>query len=317
VRHGKIIRLITVFVLAHSALALAQFTAGQFDQLNTAIGQRVETAVVLGTANSISTGGYRWRLNDASGDITRGTWEFNLGDKHPIDDTGLSYRWNCDGGVGYANYTDLFLDGPLIGNQEKFQSYALGSNVGPRIFLTDDFSIMPEIGLVYGYTVNEFDDFTGIANPVLDSLVNWHVQTLSVTPSIQAQYARTLFGRLKLQARSNYAYYSTFPIERSTGALSFRSNSEVWQNSLDLDYNTGVRLLGCNLHLGGTFSRTDLFDGIEAAIDVDHYYNVASRLYLNTTGKLFVLSKLGVSGSYTWGHAFHGYAVGLVIDFSF
>jgi hypothetical protein len=177
--------------------------------------------------------------------------------------------------------------------------------------------VLPEIGLIYGYTVNEFDNFTGIGNPILNTLVNWHVQTLSVTPSIQGQYARTFFGSLKLQARSNFAYYSTFPIERSTDALSFRSNSEVWQNSLDLDYNTGVRLLGCNLHLGGTFSRTDLFDGIEAAIDVDHYYNAAGRIYLNTSGKLFILSKLGVSGSYTWGHDFHGYAVGLVIDFSF
>ena len=300
-----------------STLALAQFTAGEFDQLNTAIGQRVETAVVLGTADSITTGGYRWRLNDASGDITRGTWQFNIGDKHEIDNSGLNYQWNYDGGVGYANYTDLFLSGPLIGNREKFQSYALGSSVGPRVFLTDDLSVMPEIGLIYGYTVNEFDDFTGIANPILDTLVNWHVQTLSVTPSIQGQYARTFFGALKLQARSNYAYYSTFPIERSTGALSFRSNSEVWQNSLDLDYKTAVRLLGCDLHLGGTVSRTDLFDGIQAALDVDHYYNVSGRVYFNTAGKLLILSKLGVTGSYTWGHAFHGYSVGAVIGVSF
>jgi hypothetical protein len=53
--------LIAAFVLVRSTSALAQFTAADFDQLNTAIGQRVETAVVLGTANSITTGGYRWR----------------------------------------------------------------------------------------------------------------------------------------------------------------------------------------------------------------------------------------------------------------
>ena len=226
--------------------------------------------------------------------------------------------WNCDGGVGYASYHDLFLTGALEGNSEKFESYAIGSNIGPRVYLTDDISILTEIGLIYGYTINNFDGPTPVGRSlVLDSLVNWHVQTLSVTPSIQGQYERTFFRCLKLQARSTYSYFTTFPIERSTGLYDFSSESEVWQNSLDIDYNTGLRLLDFPLHLGGTISRTDLFDGIHAAMDVSHYYNVAGRIYFNTKPTLSIVGKLGMAASYTWGNGFHGYALGVVFDVTF
>jgi hypothetical protein len=306
-----------IALLAVPSISSAQITPEEFNDFNTAIGQRVETAVVLGTANSISTGGYKWQLDNADGTITRATWEFNLGDYHPIDLSDFRYVWSTDGGVGYANYHDQFLTGQLAGDDERFQSLALGSDIGPRIFLTRDISVLPQIGLIYGYTKNEFNDVgNDLSDPVLRTFVNWHVQTLSVTPSFQAQYEHIFSGVLKLRLRSEYAYYSTFPIERSTQAWSFRSNSEVWQNLIDADYKTGVQLLTCNLHLGGTFSRTDLFDGIAAAMDCSHFYNVSGRITFDTTRPLKYISELGLSGTYTWGTGFHGYSFGIIFGVS-
>jgi hypothetical protein len=316
--HELIAWLTVSYIAAGASLASAQVSSGALDQLDQAIGQRVETALILGTANSISTGGYKWQLDNADGTITRATWEFDLGNKHPIGDTGLHYVWNYDGGVGYANYHDQFTDGVLAGNDERFQSYALGSNIGPRIYFTNDISVLGEAGLIYGYTINQFQGLTNVGNSlVVDSLVNWHVQTLSVTPSIQLQYERTFFGSLKVLARSNFAYYTTFPIEQSTGFYSFRSNSEVWQNSLDLDYRTGLRLFNCEAHVGGTVTRTDLYDGIREGLDVNHYWSAAGRVTFDTDKKLWILSELGIGGSYTWGDGFHGDAIGIIFGISF
>jgi hypothetical protein len=318
VHPGRTYSIALLLVIAVVSPAFSQITPDEFNDLNTAIGQRVETAVVLGTANSISTGGYKWQLDNADGTITRATWEFNLGDYHPIDLSNIRYVWTTDGGVGYADYHDDFLSGNFAGDSERFQSYALGSDIGPRIFFTDDLSLLPQIGLIYGYTTNTFDNANGAANDVIiHSLVNWHVQTLSLTPAIQGQYEHTFFGNFRVRFRSEYAYYSTFPIQRSTHAWSFRSNSEVWQNLIDLDYKTGIQLLTCPLHVGGNFSRTDLFDGIAAAMDCSHFYNITGRISLDTSRTIGLISELGLSGTYTWGTGFHGYAFGIIFGVSF
>jgi hypothetical protein len=315
---------ITLFLFIAAAtisiapIAAAQITPGEFDQFNTAIGQRVETAVVLGTANSATTGGYKWQLNNATGTITRATWEFNIGNYHPIDLTNLKYVWTTNGGVGYADYHDEFLTGQLAGDNQQFQSYALGSEIGPRIFLTDDFSVLPQFGLIYGYTTEQFHDFTGAGtNPFFQELVNWQVQTLSVSPALQFQYEHTFSGVFKIRFRSDLAYYTTFPIQQSTHAWAFRSKSQVWDNSIDLDYKTGLRLLDCNMHIGGNFSRVDLFDGIAAAMDCSHFYNIFGRVTLDTTNKLGFINLLGLGSNYTWGTGFHGYAVGVLVGVSF
>ena len=316
--HGRIIPLAAALAMAWTSLAAGQVTPGELDQLNQAIGQRVESTVILATANSLTTGAYTWNLDNTDVDITNLTWEFDIGDKHPIGQTGLQYMWSSEGGAGFANYRDQFVTGPLVANEERFQSYPIGESIGPRIFFTDDISVLTEAGLIYGYTVNEFDAVTIPGQIVVDdSLVNWHAQTLTFTPSIQLQYERTFFGVLHVRARSNFAYYVTGPIERSTDAWSFRSSSEVWDNGIDLDYNTGIRLLGCEMHLGSSISRTDLFDGIETALDTSHYYNIAGRLMFDTSGKLWILSQLGLGTSYTWGEGFRGYDFGVVLGISF
>jgi hypothetical protein len=300
-----------------TSTAFSQITGDEFNSLNTSIGQRVETAVILGTANTVTTGGYKWQLDNATGTITRGTWEFEFGDYHPIDLSNIKYIWSTDGGVGYADYTDEFLAGQLEGDNQRFQSYALGSEIGPRVFFTNDISVLPQIGLIYGYTTNTFHDLTGAgADAIINSLVNWQVQTLSVTPSIQAQYEHTFSGVLRLRLRTIYTYYCTFPVQRSTQAWSFRSNSEVWENLIDVDYKTPIQLLHNDLHLGGTFYRTDLFDGISAAMDCSHFYNITGRISFDTSRTLGVLSELGVSANYTWGTGFHGYAIGIIVGVS-
>jgi hypothetical protein len=313
---ARAVVLLCALIVFAAAPASAQEPPGVIDQLDKSIGQRVETTVILGTANSIDTGAYKWNLDDSTVDITRLTWEFAIGDKKSIGKTGLQYVWATDGGVGVGNYKDEYTTGPLIGNEEKFQTYTFGENFGPRIFFTDDISVLPEAGFIYGYTVNEFNPIDSTGDSVIaDSLVNWHVQTLTFTPSIQLQYQHTFFDKLRIQARCNYAYYITGPIERSTDFWSFRSDSGVLQNGVDVDYKTDMQLFGGNMHFGSRISRTDLYGGAQEATNVNHYYNIAGRVTFETD--LWIVSMLGLGGSYTWGNGFHGYNIGIILGISF
>jgi hypothetical protein len=66
-----------------------------------------------------------------------------------------------------------------------------------------------------------------------------------------------------------------------------------------------------------TKSRADLFDGIAAAMDCSHFYNIFGRISFDTTHKLGFINLLGIGSNYTWGTGFHGYAVGILVGVSF
>ena len=59
---------------------------GVVQQLNRAIGQRVEATAVLATQNTVSRIGLGWTLNDADGAIYRIPWQFELHDPRPVGD---------------------------------------------------------------------------------------------------------------------------------------------------------------------------------------------------------------------------------------
>jgi solitary outer membrane autotransporter-like beta-barrel protein len=311
--------LFIISLAAMASAAVAQIPTASIDELDNSIGARVLTSVVLSTADGINTGAYKWSLNSATGDISRLTWDFDFTDEKPLGDTGLEYMWTSNGGVGYADYSDFYSTGALSGNDTHFQSLALGENVAPRIFFTDDISVLPSIGGIYGYTRNELQAGNPAGRNLLSassSPVDWNVQTFTTTPGFQVQYQR-FFGPLRVRIRSNYNYYWTSPITQSTDAISFRGSADAWENLVDLDYNTGLQVLKCDLHAGATFTRDDLFGDLQQAVNTDHYYTIGARLTLDTKAHLPFVAKLGPGVTYTFGHGFHGYSAGLVIGIYF
>jgi hypothetical protein len=283
-------------------------------QIDTVIGQSVETLSVLTTQSAISTGGYKFNIHQTDGQATRAPWTLDLGGRKSLGDTGLEWTPVFSGGVGYADFTDHFLNLPLEGNSSEYQTLAAAAALGPRIYLTHDFSILPSMGLIYAYTQNNFhaanmqgEDFE---QAQLDKLVDWNAQTISITPSIELRYL-VKPDPWQITVYSTYAYYETWPIQRSTDALSFRSNSGVWINGLDVDYRTHRYLFDCPIHLGGRFSRTDLYGGIRDSLAANYFYQLSLRVTIDVNGKIPLLDRLGVGVGYVWGEGFHGYSVGI------
>jgi hypothetical protein len=316
----RIAFLIFACALVIPAIVWGQIAGPEFNELNDAIGSRLQTSLVLATANGINTGGYKWSLNDTSGNVTRVTWEFDVTDKKPIGDTGLSYLLDSDGGVGYANYDNHFENGPLDGNDSKFRTLALGETIGPRVFFNDYISLLPQFGLIYGYTHNTFNANTSsgdkLESEVPGTDVDWTANTLTITPGLQFQYERT-FKSLKVQFRSGWMYYNTLPIATTNDVFSLRSESESWQNGIDLDYDLGFPEGKWHYFVGGQFSRTDLWGGLREAMAVDNYYDVSARVVIKTKHTPFYFNQFGLGGGYTFGKGFHGTYFGLVVGLAF
>ena len=293
--------------------AWAQVPPGAVQQLDTAIGQRVEATAVLGTQSIASRAGLGWSLNGADGSIFKIPWETELQDPQLLGDSGLLWAPVFEGGVGYGGFVNHFNNNVLAGNESDFSTVALSLGVGPRFYFGDSgFSVLPAFSLLYAYTDNDFDANNALGQQVAADgrYVNWNVQTLSLVPSFEFQYKKT-FGRWTPKFTSAFAYYNTQPISRSTDALSFRSDSTVWANKLDLDYLTAWKLLDCPVHFGGDVSRTDLYQGLQGALGTDHYYETDGRVTFDVLGRLWKVKSVGLSGGYFWCGAFNGYSVGL------
>jgi hypothetical protein len=71
------------------------------------------------------------------------------------------------------------------------------------------------------------------------------------------------------------------------------------------------------LHTGGYVSRTDLFGDITDSLRSDFFSSLHGRFLLNTEGRLWKLSRIGLGATYTMGDDFTGVDFGIEANFKF
>src|SRR4029079_12451066 len=98
------------------------------------------------------------------------------------------------------------------------------------------------------HTENDFDarneagqNVVRLAGSQANSLVNWSADTITLVPGMEARY-RHLFGSVQLTVKSLFKYFNTQPIERSTTALSFESDSKWRLNEVDVEWRMPLYL---------------------------------------------------------------------------
>jgi Solitary outer membrane autotransporter beta-barrel domain len=292
---------------------------GALQQLDSAIGQRVEATAVLGTQSITSRAGLGWKLNDADGTIYKIPWDAELGDPTEL---GIGdWKWSPEllGGGGYGRFINHFNNNALAGNKSSFRTLALALGGGPRIHFGDSgFSVLPAFSLLYAYTENDFDANNAVGRAIVANgqYVNWNTHTISIVPAFELRYKKT-FGRWTPKVTSDFAYYNTQPISRSTDALNFESQSMVWANKFDLDYLTAWKLFHCPVHFGGDVGRIDFYQGLQGALGTDHFYQTDGRITFDVLNRLPKFSSVGFSGGYFWCQAFTGYSIGLEASMTF
>jgi hypothetical protein len=284
------------------------------DQLDQVVGNRVEATVILGGQEVPQGGLFGWSFNDVEAGVLKYPWSTELGAPRPLGVGGLTWNPVLLGSAGTAYFVNRFRDGPLAGNESTYTTYSLGLGAGARIGLLPDLSVMPAFSLLYAYTENDFDAGTQpgrAAEQAVDGqLVNWHTHTLTLVPSLALRY-RPSFGRVTLGLTSSYTYFATVPIERSTEAYSFTSESQVWNNRVEVDVVTPWAVAGWPILVGGFFNRADLYGGLRQSLKTDHYYSTGAHVALDPKGRLWKVTEIGVAGSYFWAESFSGWTLGI------
>jgi hypothetical protein len=284
------------------------------DQLDQVVGNRVEAAAILGGQEAPQGGLFGWQFNDVDASILKYPWSTELGASRPLGAGGLTWTPVLLGSIGTARFANYFGDGPLEGNTSTYHTYSLGLGAGPRVGLLPDLSVLPAFSLLYAYTENDFDAGTDVgrgAQQAIDGrLVDWHVHTLTFIPSIEIRYRPTL-GRVTLGLSSTYTYFATVPVARSTEAYSFTSDSQVWNNRVEVDVVTPWAVAGWPVLAGGFVQRTELWGGLRESLKTDHVYAVGGHVALDPRGRLWKVTQIGLAGSYFWSGSFSGWTLGI------
>jgi hypothetical protein len=303
-------------VAAQPTPSLAEIR-GQLDQV---VGGRVEAAAILGGQEAPQGGLFRWGFNDVDASVLKYPWSVDLGEARRLGSGGLTYVPVLLGSAGTASFVNHFSEGPLAGSESTYRTYSAGLGAGPRIALVPDLSVLPAVSLLYAYTENDFDagsDRTPATEAAIEGrLVNWHTHTLTFIPSLELRY-RPTFGPLTLGLTSSYAYFRTVPIARSTKAYSFDSESQTWSNRADVELRTPWAIAGWPVLLGGFLNRIETFGGISETVKADHVYATGGHVGLDPGGRLWMVKRVGLAGSYFWTRAFSGWTFGIELDLTF
>ncbi len=75
------------------------------------------------------------------------------------------------------------------------------------------------------------------------TFVNWDADIFTIVPGLEGRY-RQRFGPVTVELTSAFKYFRSWPIRRSTEALSFESESKWWRNELDVDLRLPLYAFG-------------------------------------------------------------------------
>jgi hypothetical protein len=307
-------------LLAVTLPAWAQIPPDTARQLQEIVGSRVETAVVLGGDYGVSGGKFETD-NDVDINITKFGGKGDIGAPRPIGDSGLKWQPRVLGNAGYLTAERDFDSGVLDGDESEYKTLAIMLGGGARFWFNEHLSLAPTISAMYGHTENEFTarsafSQTNFAAAKAAGLVDYHVDTWTIRPGAELSYGWN-WERVVIQLTSDFGWFHTEDFDSTSDNISIDGDSYTWQNKIDVDVPLGAELFNCELHTGGFFSRTDFFGDIGDEGKLDHLYEAHGRLVLDTTGKLWKVSWIGLGFSYLWGNNFDGYSAGVDVRFNF
>ena len=257
---------------------------------------------------------FGWSFNDVEAGVLKYPWSTELGAPRPLGVGGLTWNPVLLGSAGTAYFVNRFRDGPLAGNESTYTTYSLGLGAGARIGLLPDLSVCPPSA-----SSTRTPRTTSTRGPNPDARPSRRSTGSSSTgtrtrsrfvPSLALRY-RPSFGRVTLGLTSSYTYFATVPIERSTEAYSFTSESQVWNNRVEVDVVTPWAVAGWPILVGGFLNRAELYGGLRQSLKTDHYYSTGAHVALDPKGRLWKVTEVGVAGSYFWAESFSGWTLGI------
>ncbi len=311
----KVLPIVFLIICCLVLPAAADPTAytSQFSKLATA---RSETLAIMGGDEGASGGIYKFYYDGTSMNITKLSGKGAIGKERRLAGTDIHWLPLLGGTVGYIHGENRYYNNPvLVNNTERFTTFAVGGEAGAKILLGKKFSITPALGLIYSRSDSEFLPGTALGAQLKQQyagqLFDWYVDTITMAPSIEAQYQETIGKDWRLTLSSRYAWFNTWDIASSSRYLEKEGDSFNWENKVDLDVRLPLKLFNRPLHTGGYVSVDYLGGDFRDTVGSNAMYTFNGRLVLGDFNGLWKLNWVGLGVSWIKANTFYGYSVGL------
>jgi len=317
------VRCVLAALLTFPALAKAQ-TADEVNQARTVFGDRVEAAAILGGSNSASGGLYKYNTTDATINASKVSGRGDLFAPRPLGSSGLSWNPIAGGSFGTLDVSNNLKSGSLAGNRMEYDSFFVSFGGGGRLWFTERLSTAVTVDLLYNHVRNTFTALTptGVTAKQLygGTLLDWTADVLSVVPGMDVRYRTSLTQDLVLDLTSGYTHYATWALGATSQSITLEGNADTWTNKIDLDQRLPWKLFDHPLHVGGYFSRMELYGGAARGFNADYLYSTKGRLVVGDLPgiwKAWFMNWLGVGVTYFWSDSFSGWSYGIDARFKF
>jgi hypothetical protein len=306
-------------------LSAAPLTPAEINDFRNTVGNRVETATILGGDIGVGDGAF------TSGGKTGDNADLNIskfggsgviGDPQPLGHLGIGWQPLVQGSMGYLTAKNNFDAGLLQNDTDEYKTFAIQFGGGARLWFNDYFSIAPTLMGMYGHTEDSYTarSVFGQANQAEAKqlgLIDWNVDTWTIRPSLNLQYQLT-WHRTIFTLSSEPTYFHTESFDSSSPYVGVNGDSETWENKLDVDVPTGLELFGHELRSGGYFERTELYGNLPEGLGTDYLYEAHGRVVLDFLNQLWKVQWIGLGVSHYWGGGdFKGWSYGADIAFRF
>jgi hypothetical protein len=290
-------------------------------QFNATIGYRLEAVTVLGGDHSAAGGFYTFRGGDVADlALSKFGGSGRVAKKAPLGDTGLAWAPVLVGNLGRLEAKNSFQSGYLEGNETLYDILAVQAGGGGELFFTEQFSSVLTLSGIYAHTENEFlprnpvGDF--VATAAQGTFVNWDIDTWSIVPAMDFRYAQP-WRRASFLFLTRYTFFHTESFQSSSPVLDIEGDSSTWENRVEVDVPTGLRVANREFHVGGFLGRTELYGGVAEGLNADYTYSANGRIVLNVLDDFWVVRWIGVGCTYFWGDDFAGWSAGLDLSLAF
>ena len=308
-----------ILVVISTAAQPVVIPPAAIEQLQQAIGHRVELGTILGGDYAAAGGIYSFRGGSVADlNLSKIGGGGDVAEPKPLGLGDLRWAPVLQGNLGRLAASDDFKSGYLEGNKSTYDTYAVQLGGGARFYFNQHLSLAPLFSALYGHTENEFQAGNAIGEAVKaaasGTLVDWKVDTWSIVPALDLKCDWT-WGRTAFEFRSRFDYFHTESFKTSSPLIGIEGSSQTWENKFDADVPLGLRLLGGELHTGGFVSRTELFGDAVQGLSVNNFYTLNGRFVWAPLGKFLKLRWFGLGASFFLGEHFQGWSAGVDLSF--
>jgi hypothetical protein len=296
----------------------AQLTPGIRSQLGNFFGSRAEVGAVLGASDAASSGSYTVDGRNGGDDLDFSLTKFGgggeVGPARRFGESRVMWHPVVLGSIAYLSGENDITRGPLRGNELEESALSLHLAGGMAFHLTERFTVTPTIGVLYGSYDPGFNGRTPNGRLVEAAIDDDTADTIGVTPGISMAY-KVPMGKNMWELSAGYRFFGS--TETGGTDIDAGGSSHVFEQRADLDIPLSAALWDCPLHTGGYVALTETTGDISDTMNSDIWATIHGRLLLNTEGKWWKMSRLGLGTSAIFAEHFTGWDVGVIVDFKF